>query len=167
MLSFNCSQGSPNRSFSLLIHGSGRAVKLRKAWNTYHINNIRWTPGGYREGCGERKMQAQIFNMLQTWQSDLSLTQSQWERKVRIKTRKKEEKKTVTQGRNQTHNLANGLPCSNQLSYRVTRQLSGWIQVLKAELPGIHLKQTPSCHVWWGGCGEREVRGIGLDSHWL
>ena len=56
---------------------------------------------------------------------------------------------TVTQERTQTHDLANGLPCSNQLSYQVTRQLSGWIRVLKAELPGIQPKRIPSWHVQW------------------
>ena len=35
----------------------------------------------------------------------------------------------------QTHDLANGLPWSNQLSYRVIRQLSGRVRV-KAELQG-------------------------------
>ena len=49
------------------------------------------------------------------------------------------------------------------LSYRVTQQLSGWVRVLKAELPGIQLKQIPSWHAWWGGCGEREARGTGPD----
>ena len=29
---------------------------------------------------------------------------------------------TVTQGGTQTHDLANGLPCSNQLSYQVTHK---------------------------------------------
>ena len=91
---------------------------------------------GRGEGEAKRKAQAQILNMLQSWQSDLSPSQSQWERKVRNK--KKE--MTVTQGGTRTHDLANGLPCSNQLSYWVTRQLSGWVRVLKAELPGIQLK---------------------------
>ena len=38
---------------------------------------------------------------------------------------KRENEMTVTQGGAQTHDLANGLPCSNQLTYRVIRQLSG------------------------------------------
>ena len=56
-----------------------------------------------------------------------------------------------------TRNLANGLPCSsltepdkpcsNQLRYQVIRQLSGRVQVLKAELPWIQLKQIPMWHV--------------------
>ena len=37
---------------------------------------------------------------------------------------------TLTQGGTQTCDLANGLPCSNQLSYRVTRQLSGCLPCL-------------------------------------
>ena len=69
----------------------------------------------------------------------------------------REKKLTVTQGGIQTHDLANGLLRSNQLSYRVTRQLSGRIQVLKAELPGIQPKRIQSWHVRWGGCGEREA----------
>ena len=60
-------------------------------------------------------------------------------------------KLTVTQGGTQTRDLANGLPYSNQLSYRVTRQLSGRIRVLKAELPGIQLRRISSWHVGWGG----------------
>ena len=47
--------------------------------------------------------QAQILDMLQTWGK----------------------KVTVTQGKTRTQDLANVLPCSNQLSYRVTQQLSG------------------------------------------
>ena len=70
----------------------------------------------------------------------------------------------VTQGGTRTHDLGNGLPCPNQLSYRVTWQLSGWVWLLKAELPGIHPKWIPSWHVRWGGCGEREVQGTGSDS---
>ena len=38
---------------------------------------------------------------------------------------------TVTQGETRNTNLANGLPCSNRLSYRVTRQLNRWVWVLK------------------------------------
>ena len=34
-------------------------------------------------------------------------------------------KMTVAQGGTPTHNLANSLPCSSQLGYQVTRQLSG------------------------------------------
>ena len=51
----------------------------------------------------------------------------------------------MTQGGTRTHDLANCLPCSNQLSYRVTLKLRGWVRVLKAELPGIsspHLKKV-------------------------
>ena len=45
----------------------------------------------------------------------------------------------MTQGGTQTCDLANGLPCSNQLSYQVTQKLSGWVQILKAELPSTQL----------------------------
>ena len=48
---------------------------------------------------------------------------------------------TVTQGGIWTHELANGLPYSNQLSYQVTWKLSGWAWVLKTELPGIQLSR--------------------------
>ena len=37
---------------------------------------------------------------------------------------------TITSWKIWTCNLTNGLPCSNQLSYRVIWQLSGWVQVL-------------------------------------
>ena len=56
---------------------------------------------------------------------------------------------TTTQGGTQTHDLANGLPCFNHLSYQVTQQLSGRI-----EQPGIQPKWIPSWHVQWEGCGE-------------
>ena len=41
---------------------------------------------------------------------------------------------TMTQGGTQTHNLANVLYI--QLSYWVIWQLSGWVWVFKADLPG-------------------------------
>ena len=34
----------------------------------------------------------------------------------------------MTQGGTRTRDLVNGLPCSNQLSYWFTRQLSGWVR---------------------------------------
>ena len=75
---------------------------------------------------------------------------------------KEGKKKTVTQGGTQTRDLANGLPCSNELSTEVTRQLSGRIRVLKAELPGIQPKQIPSWHVRWGGAvsAKREAQRL-------
>ena len=42
---------------------------------------------------------------------------------------------TMAQGGTWTNNLANSLPCSNQLTYQVIWQLSGWVWVLKAEFP--------------------------------
>ena len=60
---------------------------------------------------------------------------------------------TVAQGGTRTHDLANGLPCSNHLSYRVTQQLSGWVWVLKAELQGIQLKRIQIWYVWRERCG--------------
>ena len=53
----------------------------------------------------------------------------------------------MTQEETRTCNLDNGLPYSNQLSYRVIWQLSGRVQVLKAELPRIWPKWIPSWHV--------------------
>ena len=70
-----------------------------------------------------------------------------------------EKKLTVTQGGTQTCDLANDLPCSNQLSYWVTWQLSGQIRVLNAELPGIQSKQISSWYIQWGGCSECEAQG--------
>ena len=72
-------------------------------------------------------------------------------------------KVTVIQGGTRTHDLANDLPCSNQLSYQVNPQLSGWVWVLKAELPGIQPKRISNWHVRWGGCGEHEAIGTGSD----
>ena len=71
----------------------------------------------------------------------------------------REEKMTVTQGGTQTHDLANGLPCSNQLSYRVTCQLSGWIRMLQAELPEIQPKRIPSMFDGGGGAATAK-RGL-------
>ena len=106
--------------------------------------------GGVRRARSVRH-RGSVSNMLQTWQSDLKPGQSHWERKVRNKDEKEEGKMRVNYGGTRTHDLANGLPCSNQLSYRITQLLSDWVQVLKAELPGIQLKQIPRWHVWWGG----------------
>ena len=33
-----------------IIHSSGKAVKMGKAWETYHVNDVRWMQSGYREG---------------------------------------------------------------------------------------------------------------------
>ena len=38
-----------------------------------------WGGGGGGVESAKREAQAQILEMLQTWQSDLSLSQSQWE----------------------------------------------------------------------------------------
>ena len=115
--------------------------------------NIYIRDGSKGRGGGDvrrARHTAQIFrHMLHTWQSDLTLSQSQWEGRKKAG----EKKVTVTQGGTQTHDLANGQPCSNQLNYWVTWQLSGWIRVLKAELPGIQPKRIPSWHVRWGDTG--------------
>ena len=55
--------------------------------------------------------------------------------------------------------LLETLPCSKQLSFQVIPELSGWVWVLKAEVPGIQPKQIPSWHVW--GRGGKEGRGRG------
>ena len=58
--------------------------------------------------------------------------------------------------------LLETLPCSKQLSFQVIPQLSGWVWVLKAEVPGVQPKQIPSWHVWGrGGRGRREGEGEG------
>ena len=102
--------------------------------------------------------------MLLTRQSDLNLVTHIEREKGEIKTRRKRRKMTVTQGKTRAHNLANGLPCSNQQSFRVTQQLSGWVRLLKAELPGIKPKHIPSWHVRWGGCDKCENQGAGSCS---
>ena len=38
--------------------------------------------------------------------------------------------------RTRNRDLGNALPCSNQLSYQVIRQLSGWVQVLRSSCQG-------------------------------
>ena len=73
----------------------------------------------------KHEAQAQILDMLQTWQSDLSLSQSQWERKKwRERKRGKESDSDSWSGRDSNPWPRNDLPYSNQLSYQVTRQLS-------------------------------------------
>ena len=48
---------------------------------------------------------------------------------------------------------------SKQLSFQVILQLSGWVRVLKAEVPGIQPKQIPSWHVWRrGGRGRGRLK---------
>ena len=58
--------------------------------------------------------QAQIFRHAPHLIVRLSKSMRRKEIKREIK---REKKLTVTQGGTQTHNLANGLPCCNQLSY--------------------------------------------------
>ena len=122
---------------------------LRSDLLSYNVAKFSW--GGRVWRAQKREAQAQILDMFQTWQSDLSLGQSHWERKKLREIKKGKKKVTGTQGGTRTHDLANGLPFSNQLSYQVTLQLSGWIWVHnKAELPGIQPKWIPSWHVRWG-----------------
>ena len=90
-------------------------------------------------GCDEceAQAQAQLLNMLQSWQSDLNLGQSQRDRKVRNKDgEERGGKMTVTQGGTRTRNLANGLLCSNQLSYRVTRNSVAEFEYLRLSYKG-------------------------------
>ena len=101
--------------------------------------------------------------MFQTWQSDLILVKSIIRGRWQIKKKGEWLKELGTR----TRNLDNGLPCSNQLSYRVIWQLSyrviwqlsGRVWVFKAELPQIWPKWIPSWHIWWGGCDECEAQG--------
>ena len=127
----------------------------------YTYGNINFYPGGFGGmGAASAKRKAHersdlFLTFLSLWlwlglRSDCQV----WN----ILKKRREIKKIVTQGGTRTHNMANGLPCSNQLSYWVTRQLSGWVQVLKAELPEIQLNLIPSWHVWWGGCGKEDER---------
>ena len=82
--------------------------------------------GVVRRARSTKRMKAQIFNMLQTWLTWVKVTEKE---RWGIKTRKKwGEKMTVTQGGTRTRNLANGLPCSNQPSYRVSRALQNLSQ---------------------------------------
>ena len=43
--------------------------------------------------------------------------------------KERKEKSAMTQGGTQTRELANGLPCSNQLSYGIIQQLRGRVRV--------------------------------------
>ena len=105
-------------------------------------------------------LRLRFLDMLQTWPVKLN-------EKREIKREIKREKKlTVTQGGTQTHDLTNGLPCSSQLSYWVTRQLSGWIifKYLHVRLSCQGSTQSGyQAGMSDGGCGEREARGAGSD----
>ena len=55
--------------------------------------------------------------------------------------------------------LLETLPWSKQLNFQVIPQLSGWVWILKAEVPGIQPKQIPSWHVWRrGGRGRGRLK---------
>ena len=77
--------------------------------------------GGSAASVRREAHKAQMFNMLQTWQSDLSPSQSQRESCEINNEKIKRGKKAVTQEGTRTCDLANDLPCSNQLSYLVIR----------------------------------------------
>ena len=73
-------------------------------------------------------------------------SQSHQEGKVRKKDMKKRGgKMTMTKGGTWTCDLANGLPDSNQVIW----QLSGWVRLHKAKLPGFQLKRIPSWHAFF------------------
>ena len=64
--------------------------RVLPCWKTSRVTR----PQLGREGVvkAKREAQAQTLNTLQTWQSDLNLSQSQWERKVRNRQARKREK---------------------------------------------------------------------------
>ena len=93
-----------------LLWKTGRGVQGRMGWGSLALRPL----GGGGE-CKARDTGSD-FRHAQTWQSDLSLSQSRWERKNKEKERKRKWQ-WLRQG-TRTRNLANGLPCSNQLSYR-------------------------------------------------
>ena len=109
--------------------------------------------------AGSRMWQAQSARHRLRFQT-CSRPDSQTSKSVRKKGEKDKKEKgggkwQWLRRRTQPRDLANGLPCSDQLSYQVTRQLSGWVRVLKAELPGIQPKRIPSWHVRCGECEKK------------
>ena len=99
---------------------------------TYSSTYSQWVKHGcffhwkFKGGRGEREAWG-TRRLLPTWQSDLK-HQSHWERMVRNKDEKERGGKNDSDtGRDSNPRLGiYGLSCSNQLSYRVTRQLN-WI----------------------------------------
>ena len=92
----------------------------------------------YREGkegvtSAKHEAQAQILDMLHTWQSDLNLSQSHWEGKVRNKDENERRIKTkdIDSGRDSNLQPGKWPAMLNQLTYQVTRQLSAWVCVCK------------------------------------
>ena len=90
---------------------------------------------GYKSGMSDgkgvawqprstRHMQAQILDVLRTWQSDLRLSQSQWERKRRGEKSGSDSGRDLNPRQIACHALTNW----------ATRQLSGWVRVLKTEI---------------------------------
>ena len=112
-----------NWAAALWVALSNSSKKL--AWSRYQ--------GDTFNGGSVRRMQSAWRTQLLTCSKPDSQTLI-WSKSLREEDEKqrwerKRGKKTLTPGGTQTRNLANGLPYSNQLSYQVTWQLSGWVWV--------------------------------------
>ena len=77
----------------------------------YAENPVLPVRGGGGVASTKYEAKDQTLYMLHTWQSDLNKVSENERREKKVK---------VTQGRTPTHDLGNGLPYPNQLSYRVT-----------------------------------------------
>ena len=104
--------------YAMALHPFHNSIPTIQSWTIFGGGRV-W------RARSTKRMKAQIFNMLQTWLAWVS----HWERKVRNKDKKERgEKLIVAQGGTPTRDLANGLPCSNQPSYRVSRALQNFSQ---------------------------------------
>ena len=113
---FPCLSGSP-----IPRGGPHIASNSGPGGSPYHL---RFGLGGGAASAKREARDAQISTCSRP--DSQTLAQVKVSKKERNKEKEIGEKKlTVTQGGTPTRDLANGLPCSNQLSYRVTRQLSG------------------------------------------
>ena len=89
------------------------------------IDFLKFYTCTWGEGATSTKHEAQgyaeFLNVLQTWQFRpyQSHFKENGENYKDVK-----ESGIMSQGGTQTHDLANGLPCSNQLSYHVIRQVN-------------------------------------------
>ena len=106
-----------------------------------------------REGGGgvastKRKAQAQILDMLQTWPSDLSPSQSHWERKS-------EKKVTVTQARG-----PNPQPACHALTNWATESLSISAGELEYLMLSFCIVKASGAEKVWGSPAPHKIEGV-------
>ena len=112
------------------VHGSGE--HFNPHFEYLRLNCQAYSQSEYQagmlvgEGAVSMKHEAQghgqFLNVLQTRQSDLNLVKIISKKMLRTKDVK--ESAIMSQGGTQTCDLANGLPCSNQLRDQVIQQLN-------------------------------------------